>query len=333
MSDYTDTYSILNDQIAISNYLYHSNREETVPEIIKALSSERKFLPSRLFYDHQGSMLFEEITRLPEYYLTRTEKHILKEIAPILSENIKYDDVVELGSGDCSKISILFNAISSENLHTVRYIPVDVSHAAILKSAEKLTLMFPGISIQGILADFQKHLNVIPCKNNRLICFFGSTIGNLSQEQAILFLKELKSKMNQGDHLLIGMDMVKDISTMEKAYNDSQGITAQFNKNIINVVDQLMGIGINTELFGHIAFFNRQAKRIEMHLKVLEDIELSFPNYQFKILLRKGETIHTENSHKYTKTQIQHFSNITGLKINHIYTDHNQWFSIVHFTA
>jgi len=329
----SETSAIIRKQIAISNYLCSIELEEEVSEIIEGLSAQQKYIPSKFFYDANGSKLFEDITCLPEYYPTRTEKALLKEIAPQISKTLGNIDIVELGSGDCSKISILLDAIPFENMATVRYIPVDVSHAAISKSARILVERFPDITVYGLIADFLKHLNVIPKETKRLFCFFGSTLGNLTRKQSVQFLLDLKAVMKPGDQLLIGLDMVKDIKVLENAYNDNQGVTAAFNKNILSSVNQYIKTAFSPDWFEHVAFYNQAKDRIEMHLIALKDLEISCMYLPDNILIKKGETIHTENSHKYTHWHIFDFASITGLKINTVYTDNNQWFSLVHFIA
>ena len=190
--NFPDTSTIINNQITISNYLNLEGQDEVLSEILEGLSAGQKYIPSKFFYDTLGSHLFEEITHLPEYYPTRTEKTILKELAPQISKTLRNIDIVELGSGDCSKISIILNSIPSENMATLHYIPVDMSYTSILKSAKMLIHKFHEIKIHGLLADFQKHLSVIPDDTTRLICFFGSTLGNLSRKQSIQFLLDLK---------------------------------------------------------------------------------------------------------------------------------------------
>ena len=328
-----ETSVLIRKQIAIRNYLCSSEQKVEVSEIIDGLSAQQKYIPSKFFYDANGSKLFEDITCLPEYYPTRTEKALLKEIAPQISETFKNIDIVELGSGDCSKISILLDAIPFENRTTVRYIPVDVSHAAISKSARMLIERFPDIKVHGLIADFLKHLNVIPKESKRIFCFFGSTLGNLTRRQSVQFLLDLKAVMKPGDQLLIGLDMVKDIEVLENAYNDNQGVTAAFNKNILSSVNQYIKTAFSPVWFEHVAFYNQSKDRIEMHLRALKDIEISCMYLPENIEIKKGETIHTENSHKYTHWHIFDFTSITGLKINAVYTDNKQWFSLVHFIA
>ncbi len=330
--DIYNTFNSTKTQISIYNYLENSTNEENINEILEGLFAEHKYISSKYFYDKAGSKLFEEITHLQEYYPTLTEKAILRNIAPQIAKTLQNVDIIELGSGDCSKISILLEAVPPENLGSIRYIPVDVSDSAILKSSKMLIEKFPDITINGLVADFLSHLNVIPNDTKRLFCFFGSTLGNLTRKQSVRFLFDLKKCMHHGDQLLLGLDMVKDIAVVGNAYNDKLGITAAFNKNILNVINRIAHTDFEAESFEHMAFYNEDECRIEMHLKALKNMEVYCPHSDKNIILKKGETIHTENSHKYTDSYILNFAALSGLTINNIYSDANKWFSIVHFS-
>jgi L-histidine N-alpha-methyltransferase len=327
----TGASPVITSPVSISNFLAHENNSEIISEILTGLSAHGKYISSRFFYDDKGSALFEEITGSPEYYPTRTERSILKEAAPGILCDLDIKNIIELGSGDCSKISILLDAISGHRIGEITYIPVDISKVSIEKSAAKLIKKYPGIRVHGVLADFLKHIDHIPCEGTKLICFFGSTFGNLSRTQEVRFLSDIRSWMNPGDHLLIGFDMVKDIAILEKAYNDEQGKTAAFNKNILNVVNRVAETNFDPGQFDHSSFYNMADARIEMHLRARMDLEISTPHLNGKIFLKKGETIHSENSHKYDQAHIHHLAKSTGLKIKDIYTDMNHWFSLVHF--
>jgi L-histidine Nalpha-methyltransferase len=329
--NFSNNLTVINNQVVFSDFLIHETTEEVIAKLLRGLSSDDKHISSRFFYDSIGSELFEKITLLPEYYPTVTEKSILKEFAPIITKALKNIDIIELGSGDCSKISILLSAFSSEHRESIRYFPVDVSKTAILKSTETLTQQYPEIVIHGIIADFMKHLRLIPVDTNRLICFFGSTLGNLTHEQAIKFLADLKALLKPGDQILLGLDMVKDVEILHKAYNDNKGITAAFNKNILNSINHYLESDFNPESFKHSAYYNSDKARIEMHLHALKDMEVSSPFCKEKIRIKEGESIHTENSHKFTADHISNFAALSGLGIREIYTDEKQWFSIVHF--
>lgn len=323
--------TLLNEQIVIQDFLARESRKEIISEIFAGLSANQKFISSRFFYDAAGSWLFESITKLSEYYPTRTEKSILKNCASALLPEIKDLDIIELGSGDCSKISILLDAIPEQHLETIHYYPVDVSQSAILKSARELSRRFPEIRIAGLLADFMKHLHELPGPRNRLICFFGSTLGNFTRTQGIGYVKGLREIMRPGDVLLLGLDMVKDEKILEAAYNDGQGITAAFNRNILHVTNQTARTNFIPEYFEHRAFYNREKDRIEMHLIANRDMEVVSPCFHQEISLKKGETIHTENSHKFTPGHIREMGTTAGFEVKNIWKDPDGWFSLVQF--
>jgi len=329
--EHSETSTSVHNQINICNLLELESRDEVVSEIISGLSSDPKHISSRFFYDETGSSLFQRITTLPEYYPTRTEISILKEAAGELTGGNKQLDMIELGSGDYSKISILLEVIPGNHLSDIHYFPVDVSESAVRYSAEGVSLRFPEVKIQGLLADFMKHLTSLPGEGQRLICFFGSTIGNLSRSQASQFVAELKIAMVPGDGLLLGLDMVKDQDVMEAAYNDGEGVTEAFNKNMLRVVNRKIETAIDPDDFEHLALYNPEKQRIEMHLVARRDLEIHSPCLEQPLHIKKGETIHTENSHKFTQEHIRQFAERSGLSIKKTYTDRNGWFSLVHF--
>ena len=237
--------------------------------------------------------------------------------------------IVELGSGDCSKISILLEAIHEDHLKTIKYIPVDLSQSAIEESANLLSERYPLVKIHGIVADFMRQLPLIPKAINRLFCFFGSTIGNLHRKQSLEFIVNISENMLPGDQLLLGLDMVKSKSILENAYNDNKQVTAAFNKNIMNVVNSLADTDFNPDHFEHVAFYNDEEARIEMHLKAKKSVEVICPYMDKKITIQKGETIHTENSYKFTAKHISHFGLYSGLEINNVFSDPENRFSLV----
>ncbi len=328
---YLETDIIVAKKIKIANHLADLGIDKIRKEIIDGLNAEQKYISSKFFYDEKGSKLFEDITQLPEYYPTRTEKSILKEIAPKLMLGLKNTDVVELGSGDCSKITILLSAIPEENLENINYVPVDVSRSAINDSAQELVEKFPELSINGLVLDFITQLNLIPNMRKRLFLFLGSTLGNFTREVADSFLVNLSKIMNSGDSFVLGLDLVKPIEILHKAYNDSQGVTADFNKNILNALNNIVESNFNFSDFEHCAFFNNEKLRIEMHLIAQRDLVINSPYFEKDIFIRKGENIHTENSNKYSIERIQQLAEITGLKIKNVYTDANNWFALAHF--
>src|SRR6056297_1521549 len=289
---------------------------EDVNELIKGLRSPKKYISSRFFYDRRGSELFEQITALPEYYPYKTEKKLLLEHAAELLSDKKYTNIIELGSGDCSKVSILLDAINPQLISKYSYFPVDISDSALQKSASILSEQYKELIIKPIVADFMKHFDLLPgIDGSRLILFLGSTIGNLTREQSLDFLTKIRSRMHQGDLLLVGIDRVKDVRIIENAYNDSQGVTVYFNKNILQVANQHLQSNFDLTDFEHNAFFNTAELRIEMHLKAITDMQVNTPFSDQPIDLKKGETIHTENSHKFTQQQIMELAVQSGLHI------------------
>lgn len=321
------------DQLAIDivNLVESLPSQQVKNEMINGLKSAPKFISSKYFYDHYGSELFERITRLDEYYPTRTEKSILERIAPGIAENPGIKSIIELGSGDCSKSCMLFEAYPQQELSKLTYYPVDVSSSALRESSELLNQRYPELNITGYVADFVEHIEVLPGESGRLISFFGSTIGNLSRDMAKQFLRQLSEKMDAGDHLLVGFDLVKDRDVLEKAYNDEEGVTEEFNRNILRVVNRTLEANFSLKDFAHLAFYDEEMERIEMHLEAIRDIEVHSPIVPSGIYLRKGETIHTENSHKFSTRRIRQLADHAGLKINHMHTDDQNWFALVHF--
>ena len=208
-------------------------------EMLAGLTAAQKHLPSKFFYDETGSKLFEQITRLGEYYPTRTDKSILERHAGELMQGVEGASLVEIGSGDCSKISILLQALPRETLRTLTYVPVDVSLSAMEESRCSLQKRFGAIEVRGIVADFMQQIHLVSQYENRVFCFFGSTIGNLERGDAVRFVAKLGQLMKTGERLLLGLDMVKDKAVLERAYNDELDVTARFNKNILNVANKI----------------------------------------------------------------------------------------------
>ena len=318
-------------EFKLLNYLPHIGIKQVQEEIYNGLKSFPKYISPKFFYDERGSELFEKITKLDEYYPTRTEKSILSTIVKDLDLDFSELSIIELGSGDHSKISLLLQQIAEDDLSTIKYFPVDISHSAIEKSSKKLANEFPMINITGIVADFMHQLNTIPREGKRLFLFLGSTIGNLNDNEKGIFLKLLGSEMKNGDSLLLGIDMVKDSLFLERAYNDDKQITADFNRNILIVTNKLAVTNFEPSCFDHLAFYNTSKKRIEMHLKARKDMIVNFSSGFNQIQIKKDETIHTENSCKFDREDISKMSLLAGLGVENIFTDSRKWFSLAHY--
>lgn len=319
------------NRVSITNLLQEIGPDEVVTEIVGGLQAQQKSISSKYFYNKEGSILFEEITRLKEYYPTRTEKGILKQIAPDLIKKYGSYEIIELGPGDHSKISILLNAAVGLDLSSIRYLPLDISQAALQSSAEELVSAFPNLHVEGYAVDFLSQFGSVNRERPALICFFGSTIGNFEWDTSLELLQNIGKQMKSGDVLLLGMDMLKPEPVLQVAYNDARGVTEAFNKNILNNVNDLIQSDFNPDDFNHLAFFNEEKSRMEMHLVARKDLVIHSPHFNSDLQFLYGETIHTENSHKYDSTHIQGIEEASGLKMNHTHTDERGWFALTEF--
>jgi L-histidine N-alpha-methyltransferase len=313
----------------IINKLKEIDSGKVKEEILQGLNSQPKYISPKYFYNAGGSELFESITELKEYYPTRTEKSILSGIGTKLEMDFKDLNIVELGSGDPSKIRLLLQQIPSKELTSLHYYPVDISQSALENSMMQLAEEFPEITITGILADFMQQFSKLPKIRNRLFCFLGSTIGNLTPVERTNFMQGLGNEMESGDHLLLGLDMVKDSGVLHSAYNDSQEITAAFNKNILNVVNGIIDTRFDASDFEHLAFYNENEQRIEMHLKATRERSIRINGNHETLNIKKGETIHTENSYKFNNEDIESIGRQAGLNAVSVFTDEQKWFSLV----
>ncbi len=329
--NYTDDKGKNPEKFNILNYLPNIGIDNVKEEIFEGLRANPKYISPKFFYDGEGSELFEEITHLEEYYPTRTEKGIISSELFNLDIDFRNLNIVELGSGDASKISLLLEQLPNYVLETINYFPIDISQPAIEKSSIELSKKFSLNSITGVVVDFFYQMDLIPKTGKRLFCFFGSTIGNFNKEQAMSFIKLLGKSMQKDDMLLLGMDLVKDISVLEAAYNDKKGVTAKFNKNILTVVNNLTRTDFNEADFEHYAFFNKNYNRIEMHLKALVDVEVKSKIGSETFSIKKGEIIHTENSYKFTDSDIDTIAIWADINIIKVLKDENNWFSLSYF--
>jgi len=322
---------ISQNRLLIKNLLPEIGIEETRAEIVEGLTSDQKYISSKFFYDEKGSKLFEEITELKEYYPTSTEKSILKEIAPSLMNSYSDHNIIELGSGDCSKISILMDALYPNQENEFMYLPMDVSQSAIHKSAREIISRYPNARVEGYVVDFTAQFDQIQQTQPGLICFFGSTLGNFERKDSLVLLKNIGKNMKSGDGFLLGLDMIKPEPILHSAYNDSKGITEAFNKNILNTVNSIIESDFDPCDFDHLAFYNPNMARIQMHLVANKDITIQSPYIDRELKILKDEPIHTEHSHKFAHKNILEISHSSGLHVDNIYTDDQQYFSLVHF--
>ena len=288
-------------------------------EIWEGLNREPKELSPKFFYDQRGSQLFEEITRLPEYYLTRAERGLLHAVAPTLVAST----LVELGAGNAEKTRILLDAMSQ--LKT--YVPVDVSANFLAETTERLRDEYPGLRVVPIVADITDGAPPAPARP-ALYAFLGSTIGNFKDDEAIELLSKIRCRIKPGDRLLLGADLVKDQVVLDAAYNDAQGVTAEFNRNILYAVGRELGVDLHPEEFEHLAFFNAEAGRIEMHLMATRDVCITIPD-QGTVFVRHGESIRTEISNKYDRRRLTAILGAAGLRVTMWNVDERHGYALV----
>jgi L-histidine Nalpha-methyltransferase len=299
-------------------------------DVLDGLSAQPKRLPPKLFYDAEGSRLFEEITRTPEYYPTRTERAILEQFSGEIVQSAGANlTLVELGAGSASKTRILIRAILRRQLR-LNFHPVDVSPVALQEAVRSLNGDFPRLHVTPIAADYSRHLPELRSQPGRkLVLFIGSTIGNFEPEEATEFLGRVRASLSAGDALLLGFDMVKDPLVLHEAYNDAAGVTQRFNKNVLARINRELGAVFNLDKFRHVAFWNASKSRIEMHLESLADQSVLVPDLRHTFHFSLGERIHTENSYKFTPEFIDRLLKQSGLNLERTWCDPKQWFSVV----
>lgn len=297
-------------------------------DVCTGLTSEQKFIPSKYFYDSRGSKLFDKICELPEYYVTRVEMALLRDKADVIMSDFNYGDLVELGSGANWKIRTLLDALNVEIRALTQYVPVDVSETAIQEATRELQEIYPELSVMGVVADFTRDLHRLPNDGPKLMLFLGSTIGNLSHEESVSFLRTVAERLQSDDRFLLGMDMVKSAEILEAAYNDAQGVTAEFNRNALRVLNRELDADFCPDHFDHLAFFNEDEEQVEMHLRANRPVRVEISHIDLTVTFQEGETIHTEISRKFSRTSARRMIEDAGLRVAHWHTDPKEWFAL-----
>jgi L-histidine Nalpha-methyltransferase len=288
-------------------------------DVARGLTSVPKELPPKWFYDERGSQLFDEITRLEEYYPTRREKEILVAHAADVAA-FGADTLVELGSGTSEKTRLLLDAMSAAG-HLRGFIPFDVDEVTLRSASEAVAVEYPGIHVHAIAGDFEHHLGRIPVEGRRVIAFLGGTIGNLPPETRADFLSQVAAGMRDGDAFLLGTDLVKDIDRLEAAYDDSPGVTAEFNRNVLRVVNRRLGADFVPERFTHVARFDKDAEWIEMLLRSDVDQTVHVPALELTVNFARGEEMRTEISAKFRRAGVESELAAAGLRVVDWWTD------------
>jgi L-histidine N-alpha-methyltransferase len=288
-------------------------------DVRRGLTSTPKDLPPKWFYDHRGSQLFDEITRLPEYYPTRREREIIDEQAGTIAA-FGATTVIELGSGTSEKTRILLEAMRREG-SLLRYCPFDVSESFLRQAAAQLATAEPWLEVHAVVGDFEHHLGELPRGGRRLVAFLGSTIGNLAPAARARFLADLAATLVPGDGLLLGTDLVKDEGRLVAAYDDAAGVTAEFNKNVLTVIDRALGADFDPETFTHVACWDAQQEWIEMRLRSTVAQRVRVEDLDLSVAFAAGEEVRTEISAKFREDGVRAELAAVGLEMASWWTD------------
>jgi L-histidine Nalpha-methyltransferase len=307
--------------VAMATHLSPSSYLESLRADVRAgLTATPKTLPPKYFYDERGSELFDEITRLEEYYPTRTERAILLTHAAEIASITGADTLVELGSGTSEKTRLLLDALrDAGTLKT--FVPFDVDPAILTSASEAIAAEYPTIDVHAVVGDFEQHLGTLPAGGRRLVAFLGSTIGNFAPGPRAAFLAALSKTLHDGDSLLLGTDLVKDVDRLVAAYDDSEGVTAEFNRNVLLVINRELDADVDINEFSHVALWNAEHEWIEMHLRSERDQSVHVRGLDLKVEFSAGELMRTEISAKFRRDGVAAELEAAGLRLAHWWTD------------
>ncbi len=303
-------------------------------DVAVGLSRQQKSIAPMYFYDHVGSLLFERICQQPEYYLTRTETAILTEHAADILDEVGECTIVELGSGSSVKTRLLLDECHRRG-HRMHYVPIDISESMLQETAAGLAADYPRLHIDALATDYENGLAALPAAQRRLVLFLGSNLGNFTLSEQEQLFSFLSSSLHVGDYFLLGLDLRKSATILEPAYNDAAGVTAAFNRNLLQRMNRELGAGFDLASFAHLAFYNQQFSQIEMHLQSTRAQEVAIDDLDLRVPFRSGETIHTEISRKFDSAEISAHLQPYGFRSRARWTDVRGWFvvSLFQFTG
>ncbi len=291
-----------------------------VDDVRRGLGRQPRRLSPRWLYDDRGSELFDEITRLPEYYPTETERSILRRVAPQIAELSGADTLIELGSGTSDKTRTLLDSFAATG-QLRRFVPLDVSEQTLRQAADELTAAYPGLAVHGIVGDFTLHLSHLPADGVPMVAFLGSTIGNLYVEERRAFLATLAANLPANATLLLGVDLVKSVDRLVAAYDDSQGVTAEFTRNVLDVLNRELDGNFQRDAFDHIAFWDPVLERMDLRLRANDDQRVDLPGAGMRLDLNDGEEIRIEISTKFRLPAIAGELADAGFVVRESWTD------------
>jgi L-histidine N-alpha-methyltransferase len=316
--------------ILIDAPLNDGGERQLADDVLDGLTRPFKELPPKHFYDSRGSELFERICALPDYYPTRTELAILRSRADdIVADACGPAELVELGCGSTVKARLLLDSMSA-NGDAIRYVPVDVSERVVVEAAEALTATYPSLQVHGVVGDFERHLDRVPRPNGagRLVAFLGGTIGNFPPGSRRRMLRDIAQLLGPRDHVVLGTDLVKDPAVIEAAYDDPDGVTAEFNRNVLHVMNRELGANFEPGAFDHVAFFDRRREWVEMRLRAQRPCTVRIADLDLDVEFAAGEELRTEISAKFTRDRLAGDYAAAGLELRGWYTDPDELFAV-----
>ncbi len=328
MEAQTPPEPVLEGAICIESHLDGTHERSLADDVLDGLTRPFKELPPKHFYDARGAELFDQICDLPEYYPTRAERAILERHAGEISALTGAAELVELGSGTASKTRVLLDALHGDGT-LLRYVPVDVTESMVRECAAELTAEYPGLRVHGVIGDFERHLDQVPpAVGPRIVAFLGGTIGNFPPGSRRRVLREIARLLGPDDYLLMGTDLVKDPAVLEAAYDDEQGVTAEFNRNVLRVLNRELGADFEPDDFEHVALFNREHEWIEMRLRARREHTTLVRDLDLPVHFDAGEEMRTEISAKFTAARIESDLSSAGLELVRWLTDADGLFAL-----
>jgi L-histidine N-alpha-methyltransferase len=318
------------DAILVESFVGPSDERSLADDVLDGLTRPFKELPPKHFYDAVGAELFDQICELPEYYPTRAERAILEQQSADIVAATGAAELVELGSGTAAKTRLLLRAMADAGTLR-RFVPVDVTESMVLTCADELVDEFDDLRVHGIVGDFERHLGHIPKPDDgpRIVAFLGGTIGNFTPGSRRRFLRSVAKLLRPGvDHLLLGTDLVKDPAIIEAAYNDSAGVTARFNRNVLHVVNRELDADFDVEAFDHVAFFDREREWIEMRLRAQRRMDVHVGRLGLRVAFAPREELRTEISAKFTRDRLRGDLAAAGLELREVLTDPEDLFAL-----
>jgi L-histidine N-alpha-methyltransferase len=320
--------SAVSDRLLRVDDRHDDLRGQLMADVLRGLTQPRKALPPKYFYDERGAQLFDAICDLPEYYLTRAEYALLETIAADVIRRVRPSHLVELGSGASRKTRLLLDAFVAACPTGGWYVPIDVSERMLRRTAIALRGAYPSLGVRAIVADYDRGVPVIEGAERRLVAFLGSTIGNFVAPSDVAFLRALRASLMEGDCLLLGVDLVKDAAVLHAAYNDAAGVTAEFNRNVLRVINRELGADFDPQRFEHVAYFDADAAQIEMYLRARSEQQVRIAALDLTVGFYRGESVHTESSRKFTPATVDMLLRDGGFRLEQWYSSPDDAFAL-----